>query len=107
LLKRRVMFLKRWVMFRRNITSALADLTLCSDCNLCCQTVWNLIASRTKGLVGYRRRDLSAKGRPPQKKVAHLKRKVDSCLRERDSRKGLILTASFVIFVISVKVSIT
>ncbi|MDR0336796.1 MAG: hypothetical protein LBI18_06865, partial [Planctomycetaceae bacterium] len=46
-----------------------AILTLCSFGNLYCQTVWNLIASQTKGLVGYRRRDLSAKGRPPKRQV--------------------------------------
>ncbi|MDR0335473.1 MAG: hypothetical protein LBI18_00100 [Planctomycetaceae bacterium] len=55
--ERWVMLSQRWVMFRRNITSAIADLTLYLDGNLCYRAVWNLIASRTKGLVGYRRRD--------------------------------------------------
>ncbi|MDR2439166.1 MAG: hypothetical protein LBE12_07345 [Planctomycetaceae bacterium] len=44
--------LSRQVIFRPNITSAIADLTLFRDGNLCCRAVWNPVASRKPGQVG-------------------------------------------------------
>ncbi|MDR0337538.1 MAG: hypothetical protein LBI18_10655 [Planctomycetaceae bacterium] len=52
-------------MFRRNITSAIADLNQCAAGTQIPNRSATQIAGSTQGQVGYRRRDLSAKGRPP------------------------------------------
>jgi hypothetical protein len=46
---------------------ALADLTLCADGNWYCQPFGFPISCRSQGQVGYRRRNLLAKGRLPPK----------------------------------------
>ncbi|MDR0335568.1 MAG: hypothetical protein LBI18_00580, partial [Planctomycetaceae bacterium] len=43
----------------------LGNSPLFTDGNLYCQMVWNLIASRKQGLIGFRRCDVSAKHHPP------------------------------------------
>ncbi|MDR0338433.1 MAG: hypothetical protein LBI18_15270 [Planctomycetaceae bacterium] len=49
-------------MFRRNITSAIADLKQCAAENQIPTRSATLASVRIQGQVGYRRRNLSAKG---------------------------------------------